>query len=216
MNLTKVQLEKFGILRQQFYEVVKPHEGFAPSTVLDPMREFKPEHLEDCRVLAKREDLIGLLPKGGKVAEVGTQEGRFARKLYDGLKPEELHLFDIDFQPFHTHGAFREREKGIHLHEGDSSTLLGKFDDESFDIIYIDGDHSYEGAKRDTEVAVRKLKPDGTLWFNDFTLWSPFEMIDYGVPYCVSEVCHSYGFKFKYLTLHPFFYLDVALQRIPG
>jgi hypothetical protein len=63
-------------------------------------------------------------------------------------------------------------------------------------------------------MAVRKLKDDGMLWYNDFTLWSPFEMIDYGVPYCVSEICHSYGFVFKFFAFHPTFYCDVALQRL--
>jgi hypothetical protein len=40
------------------------------------------------------------LPENCIIAEIGTQEGQFARKLYDSLKPAELHLFDINLGRF--------------------------------------------------------------------------------------------------------------------
>ena len=62
-------------------------------------------------------------------------------------------------------------------------------------------------------MAARKLKRDGMLWFNDFTVWSPAEMHDYGVPYVISELCHSGEWEMTTLTLHPLFYNDVVLRR---
>ena len=69
----------------------------------------------------------------------------------------------------------------VRLHLGDSSTLLAVFSDGHFAWIYIDGDHSELGVKRDADCAARKIGTDGLLVFNDYMLWSPMEMTDYGV-----------------------------------
>jgi hypothetical protein len=213
LNFSPEQSEKFGSLRARWFEVVQPFDGYRPSHFLEPIPEFSPDHLDGARILVNREAVMDYLPKEGIVAEVGTQEGIFAKKLYDRLQPHELHLFDIDFSPFRKLLAFGDLPATVTLHEGDSSTKLATLPDAYFDVIYVDGDHSYEGVKRDTEVAKRKLKKDGVLWFNDFTLWSPVEMIDYGVPHVISELCHSGEWKIDFLALHPLFYHDVVLTR---
>lgn len=213
MNLTPQQLAVFHDIRRQWYEVIKPIDGFTPSQFLEPVPDFHPEHLQNCRVLPLREMVIAQIPENATIAEVGTQEGIFARKIFDRRSPKELHLFDIDFEPFHARAMFDPMPDSVTLHQGDSSTLLGGFSDAYFDVMYIDGDHSYAGARRDAEVATRKLKKDGMLWFNDFTIWSPAEMIDYGVPYVISELCHSGEWEIVTLTLHPLFYNDVVLRR---
>lgn len=214
LNLTPEQAERFTGLRETWYEIIQPISGYTPSDFLEPIPEFLPEHLEDARILPSREMVMEHLPRKKIMAEIGTQEGIFARKLYDQLAPKELHLFDIDFAPFHARGEFTVMPAEVRLHEGDSSTRLAELPDAYFDIIYIDGDHSYEGVKRHTETAKRKLKQDGgILWFNDFTLWSPVEMIDYGIPYVISELCHSGEWKIDFLALHPLLYNDVVLAR---
>ena len=66
MNLTKPQAEKFQRLRITFlYDIVRPFNGYSASGFLEPVREFEREHLENCRVLPKREDVMDFLPKGG-------------------------------------------------------------------------------------------------------------------------------------------------------
>jgi len=213
MNLTPQQSRQFQELRSKWHEVIKPFDGFLPSNFLEPVPDFLPEHLENCRVLPRRDMVLQEIPKGSVIAEVGTQQGNFAKKIYDNCAPKELHLLDIDFAPLHEKGHFMQIPDNVLLHEGDSSTKLSYFDNEYFDVIYIDGDHSYAGARRDAEVAVRKLKRDGILWFNDFTIWSPVEMEDYGVPYVISELCHSGEWEMTILTLDPLFYNDVVLRR---
>lgn len=213
MNLTPQQTRQFQELRGKWYEMIKPIDGFAASSFLEPVPYFLPEHLENCRVLTRREMVLQDIPKGSLIAEVGTQQGHFAKKIYDDCAPKELHLFDFDFAPFHDMAHFAPLPDNVFLHEGDSSTGLSAFQNEYFDVIYIDGDHSYAGARRDAEVAARKLKRNGMLWFNDFTIWSPAEMQDYGVPYVISELCHSGQWEITTMTLHPLFYNDVVLRR---
>jgi predicted O-methyltransferase YrrM len=44
---------------------------------------------------------------------------------------------------------------------------------ESMDYIFIDGDHSYEGVKNDTEKALQLLKPGGIIVWHDYAAKSP-------------------------------------------
>jgi predicted O-methyltransferase YrrM len=51
-----------------------------------------------------------------------------------------------------------EKNQNIVKMRGDSASELSKFDNGYFDIIYVDADHSYNGAKRDIEIALKKGK----------------------------------------------------------
>jgi len=61
-----------------------------------PMLEDR--HLANCRVLASRDSVIGLMPRGGRIAEVGVLARDFSRVLLDKSSPAELHLVDLDLQ----------------------------------------------------------------------------------------------------------------------
>ena len=101
----------------------------------------------------------------------------------------------------------------VRLHLGDSSTELAKLPDRYFDWIYIDGDHSLEGVRRDAAVAAAKIKPDGVLVFNDYTVWSVLEFTDYGIVPVVNELLASGEWEMVYIALHPLMYCDVAIRR---
>lgn len=49
-----------------------------------------------------------------------------------------------------------------------SHTVLPTLDDESFDLIYIDGNHEPHYVLEDAVLAFRKLKPGGWLVFDDY------------------------------------------------
>ncbi|HEY0243216.1 MAG TPA: class I SAM-dependent methyltransferase [Gemmatimonadaceae bacterium] len=60
------------------------------------------------------------------------------------------------------------------------------------DLLFIDGDHSYEGVKRDWELFMPHVVPFGLVVFHD-TLWdlkpdSPYSRSDMGVPAFVEEL----------------------------
>lgn len=159
-------------------------------------------HVAGCRVFPSRYAILDVLPTGGRIAELGVSRGDFSKHLLSRLSPAELHLFDLSFKnldrkfydPLVTAGT-------VTLHAGDSSSLLTKMPAEYFDLIYIDGDHTVEGVARDIQVAKSRLKPDGLLGFNDYTLWSAREMIPYGVMQGVNRLCVKQGWKIIFLAL---------------
>jgi predicted O-methyltransferase YrrM len=50
---------------------------------------------------------------------------------------------------------------------GDSAYTIGIHDDESFDLIFVDGDHSYEGCFNDITKSWPKLKKGGNMLVHD-------------------------------------------------
>ena len=172
-------------------------------------------YLKNSRILPSREKILERLPKGGVCAEVGTQIGNFAWQIFTVLQPAKLHIFDIDFTPF-DHAPFQLaiQQGVVELHQGDSSSLLAAMPDKSFDFIYIDGDHTYDGVVKDLAQAARKIKEDGWIVCNDYTIYSPLEQTKYGVYRAVNEFCLEHGYEIIYLGLHPWSYHDVALKKI--
>lgn len=174
-----------------------------------PSVALSPALLADCRFCASRNDLVEQLPHRARVAEVGTYRGHFARHILDATDPAELHLIDIDFSLLDPDVATDRR---VILHRGLSHAMLGQFAEGYFDWIYIDGDHSYEGARRDAAVASTKVRHGGYLAFNDFAHMDPY-LGAYGVHRAVSEFAARQRWKFMWFAYEPHGLYDVALQR---
>ena len=171
--------------------------------------------LRHCVVLPDRLHLIKNLPRRGRVAEIGTFRGQFARAMIEACDPEELHLFDLTFEHL-AHDYFDPlvAQGRVRLHVGNSSATLSAFPDHYFDWIYIDGDHSYDVVSRDITVAKTKIRHDGYLVFNDYTTFSPLELIQYGVQRAVNDLCLTEDFEIIYFALGDHGYHDVCLRRI--
>ena len=161
--------------------------------------------LANCRMYASRKDLVRALPRGGRIAEVRTLHGDFARFILATNAPEELHLIDIDFSPVALPLA---EDRRVTLHNGLSHDVLQKLPDASFDWIYIDGDHSYAGCARDAEAAAGKV----CLVFNDFAHMDPF-LGAYGVHRAVVDFALRHGWPLVGWAYHPEGLYDIALQR---
>ena len=166
-------------------------------------------------MLADRNTMIREhLPKRAVVAEVGVGGGDNSHTILEGAEPRELHLIDLDFSVLHRHLIEPALGDGIvRLHEKDSVAALASFPDEYFDWIYIDGNHSYSGVKRDIEEAKRAVRPDGLLVFNDYIVFSHLEFTRYGVLDAVNELCLAEDWAIRYFALNSQMYCDVALAR---
>jgi predicted O-methyltransferase YrrM len=61
----------------------------------------------------------------------------------------------------------------ISIRRGFSNSEIPKFEDEFFDIIYIDGNHEPEYVLEDAVLSFRKLKKNGILIFDDYGWGGP-------------------------------------------
>lgn len=172
------------------------------------------EALEECRFLPDRLELLTRVPKYGVVAEVGTDTGAFASQIVKLAQPRKLHLFELDISRIDPANVDKHVQSGmIQIHEGDSAGSLSDMPAEYFDWVYIDGDHRYEGVKKDIEASLRCLKKDGWLVFNDYTVWSLATMHRCGVAKAVNELVAQGGWKLMYFAFQPTMYFDVAITR---
>jgi ubiquinone/menaquinone biosynthesis C-methylase UbiE len=182
---------------------------------LDPAPLLKKTHLANCQILTDRYELLEHLPKQAVVVEVGTDKGAFAKEIYQRTSPRELHLIDIELERLDERNITEARESGaLTLHGGDSSSVLRSFDDRYFDWIYIDADHRYAGVKKDIKVAAKKVKTDGLLVLNDYTVWSPQTMMHCGVMRAVNEFCLVEGWELVFLAFQSLMYNDVVIRKI--
>ena len=65
--------------------------------------------------------------------------------------------------------------------------LIGKAD-----LVFVDADHTYEFAKRDTETALKLIKPGGTILWHDYS-WAPENPECVGVTKTVNEFRDRHG-----------------------
>jgi hypothetical protein len=161
-----------------------------------------------------RNNLIKKLEKNLKIMEIGIFKGEFSKFIFNEIKPSELHLVDLfegnmcsgdkdgnniiwtDLsQEYDNLTSYFQNDKNVFLYKGFSYNILSKFDNEYFDMVYIDGDHSYEGVKKDLNIAFDKVKSGGYICGHDYTTHM-FE----GVVRAVNEFCSEKGLSIKYIT----------------
>jgi precorrin-6B methylase 2 len=155
-----------------------------------------------------------LIKNGFQIIEVGSQEGKFAEFLAVVKLKVSVMAIDVNTDLIMERGVLT-RMTNVEIVKGDSSQVLASLN-QKYDFIYIDGDHSYEGVKKDAFAADKLLDPNGLLVFNDYTLWSYLEQIPYGIPHVIHELIDSGNYKMVGFAFHPWGYHDVALIKING
>ncbi len=174
-------------------------------------------HLKNCRVLEHRDRILEFLPKKAVCAEIGIETAKTSEKILKAAEPSKLHLIEIDAAWIeNARNKFSKElsENRVFLHHGSSYEELSKFDDNYFDWVYIDGDHTYNGAKKDLEVARIKTKDDGLIWLHDYIFYDHISHNKYGVIEAVNEMCHAHDYEMIYYAFHPQMFNSVVLKRI--
>lgn len=194
-----------------------------------------PNHVISARLYANRAEMVlalqQRLPRNPVVCEVGVALGDFSEFLLSALHPREfigmdlfgLHELDMlwgrptsEIFGGKTHAEFFKQRFAAHpvrVFEGDSAAALASLPDASIDLIYIDGDHSYDGVKRDTAEALKKVKPDGLLIFNDYIMYDHLQHGEYGVVPAVNELVNDSDWRIVGYALQHSMFCDIALQR---
>jgi len=200
-------------MRSEWFKVMGTSESATSQMTFSALPPLDSRHTEKARLLPSRTQLLHLLPKGGAVAEIGTHKGRSAKEIWDITQPLELHLFDLTFREFVPWDLSNTPGRLI-LHEGDSSSSMEILPDGYFAWIFIDGNHSLEGVRRDVRCATRKVVHDGYLVFNDYIYWSYLDQFPYGVAHAVHELCLNDGWEIVYLVLQEHMYCDIVIRRM--
>lgn len=206
-------LQELERSRSRFSKALKAYEADG-GRYINRARTLPQALVEDCRFMADRYEMLARLPKGAVCAEIGTDRGDFARRILEDCAPEHLHVLELDvsrIDPKNLSDPVREGRATVH--EGDSAAALAAFEDAFFDWIYIDGDHSYAGVKRDIAAALPKVKPGGLLVFNDYCVWSVTSMRQCGVAQAVNELMIERGWRFVYFAFQTSGYFDVAVRK---
>lgn len=142
------------------------------------------------------------------ICEVGVAEGNFTQALL-ACKPEKIYLIDAwqhleQFgdgrmpQEWHDKNLqtvkdrIKGHEKKVVILKGLSSEMVNSIPDNSLGLVYLDGDHSYEGCLADLKAFLPKLVTGGIMAGHDYL--SP----DYGVEKAVAEFCNG---KFEVNTI---------------
>lgn len=205
-----------------------------PSYAPPPYPALAAEHVAGAVVYANRVDALAHAERHGRIAEVGVAAGDFTATMLEVLQPSHFDAIDIfrlhelrvlwgrpttewfegrTHRGYYEHRFAEELAAGVmSVHEGDSSAIIADLPDGVYDMIYIDGDHSYEGVLRDAEASVSKLTPDGLLVFNDYITMDHHSCDPYGVIPVVNEFCVNRGWKVAYFAFNHDMFCDIALR----
>jgi hypothetical protein len=174
------------------------------------------QHVRRARLFEHRVALLEMFPTGAVAAEMGCHKGNFSAHILDVTAPRKLHLIDYEaaFVAEVRERYAKEIEAGVvEVHHGDTVASVDALPPGSLDWAYIDGDHSYRGAKRDLAAAHRAVKPDGWIGLNDYVFFNSEDMNKYGVVEAVHEFCLEHDWEILGFGLAGRGQHDVLLRR---
>jgi predicted O-methyltransferase YrrM len=179
-------------------------------------------HTENCRLLGDRRELLKRMPRNAVAAEIGAAFGDFTEEITKLARPARLHLIDAWEADRYQSGLDAIRQKfpediaadRIILTQGLSTDILERFDDDYFDWVYIDTDHSYGTTRQELALSARKVKKDGLIAGHDFCTGNVVKALPYGVIQACAEFCVTFGWQYHYLALDPMGHFSFCLKRI--
>jgi predicted O-methyltransferase YrrM len=160
-----------------------------------------------------RAHIVSLLNErypNGLGCEVGVLRGEFSKHLLSNWNCKKLYLVDCweehptDYDEiFHNHqNNFKIMQQTLlpfssryEICKGYSDKIVHSFQEEMFDFIYIDANHSYQGCKLDLDLYWSKLKKGGILMGDDYHLNDIEDLsfndtnVTFGVTKAVREFC---------------------------
>ena len=158
-----------------------------------------------------------LIPEYATIAEIGVFKGHFALELLK-RNPKHLYLIDCWTQGPMVSGDqdgnnvervpdceqlynnLKEQLKfypNVLMHRQYSTDFLPLLKDNTLDVVYIDGDHSYEGVKKDLEFSYPKVKKYGWIMGHDYEMnyAKTKHTYNFGTKQAVDEFCAKHNLK---------------------
>ncbi|GHD59463.1 hypothetical protein GCM10017083_43690 [Thalassobaculum fulvum] len=147
------------------------------------------------------QDILGLVPKHGTMAELGVKRGFNARRMFGTMKPTAMHLIDpwaMDVDPNDPDPAAREvraefdeyyrqtlewaaseeAEGKVTVTRDYAVSAAREFPDGYFDFIYVDTMDNYDDQFADLSAYAKKMKKSGIIAVDDYydIMYSPAKM----------------------------------------
>ena len=175
-----------------------------------PKYPISQEKIDNTKLLINREELLKYLPKEGIVCELGVDKGDFSELILKYCNPKKLHLVDFWGDERYNQNKKRDVEKKfksqidsgiVQIDIGYSTEVVKTYENNYFDWIYIDTDHSYEVTFNELETYRLKVKDNGIIAGHDYIIANWDGMIRYGVIEAVYEFCSKYNWEIIYITM---------------
>jgi hypothetical protein len=87
------------------------------------------------------------------------------------------------------------------VNRGLSTECVVDFDDDYFDWVYIDTDHSYKTTLEELRKYSHKVKENGLIMGHDYAMGNWGKHLKYGVIEAVFQFCVEENYEFVYLTM---------------
>ncbi len=188
-----------------------------------PKIPLKQENMENCSLFLNRELLLHKLGVGGNVAEIGVDEGKFSKTIFNINKPDNFHLVDVwgtdrfhdgKYEEVKTYFKDQIEHEQVHIHKKLSTDAVYDFQDNYFDWIYIDTNHTYETTRDELRLYAPKMKQGGIIAGHDYVHGNWITTFRYGVVEAVHEFCVQYNWEIIYLTVEPTENQSFAIRKI--
>jgi hypothetical protein len=165
-------------------------------------------------IVKSREEFLyalnAYLPLNCHGVEIGVLNGGFSKQILRIINPKTLVLID----PYEVNGVkYNSGLTTAYSTEQEYLQVLKTFQSEIesgqvivdrrfsydavkgcsdgvFDFVYLDGDHTYEGVKRDLHDWLSKLTKEGIMSGHDY-----IDLADFGIIQAVDEFCKEHGFE---------------------
>ena len=100
----------------------------------------------------------------------------------ENFNDKNNHTWEEVWEEYDTN--IRQFKDIVKLHEDYSydEKVLSKFNDDEYDFIYVDGNHSFESTRQDFELYIPKIKSNGVLGGHDYQQ-------GFGVDDALEEIC---------------------------
>jgi predicted O-methyltransferase YrrM len=152
---------------------------------------------------------VGILPKGDwsaptndtlvlmklaaaarprRILELGSYRGYSGKAMLENA-PADATLTAVDIDPQHGE-AYRDTALADRVDRRVGPIGLEIFTPDeigSFDLVFVDADHSRAAASHDTEIALRMVSEHGTVLWHDYANWGYFTG-DCGVPEVLNDL----------------------------
>lgn len=189
--------------------------------------------------LDRKSQIIRFIKKSQplSILEIGVHKGEFAirmLKAINAVNHKSLIYFGIDlFSEFHSEqinkteislwpDSFDAVNKKMNLEfpttkiflmQGDSISQMQQLQGMKFDLIFIDGGHSYKTVKSDWLLSQRLISDKGTIFFDDHCSEKNSRSMGFGIKKVIDEIERD-NWSIKKLPINDYFLKDWGVLRI--